>query len=178
MTEYPIREKASTIGGYPVDVRGEKVTIGQAAPPFQLVSPNFSRKKLTDYAGKVKILSIVPSLDTPVCDLQARHFNTAAPELSEDVVVLNISADLPFAQARWLRENNAEHIELLSTHLDMQFSDDYGTHVVTSRTNQRAVIVIDADDQITYAEYVTEAGDGIDFQAAIEAAKQALEKLS
>lgn len=174
MTEFSIRKGAATVNGYPVDVRGPMLQIGQDAPDFQLIAPNFSRKTLADYNGKIKILSVVPSIDTPTCDLQARNFNAIAPELGDDVVILNISADLPFAQARWQRENETEHIELLSTHLDMQFADAYGTHILASRTNQRAVFVIDADNKITYAEYVTEVGDSINFEAAIEAARQAL----
>lgn len=178
MTEYPIREKDTTIDGWATDVRGAKVEVGQSAPDFQLVASNFRRKQLADYAGKIKILSVVPSLDTEVCDLQARTFNNTAPQLGEDVIVLNISADLPFAQQRWLRENNADHIELLSTHMDMQFSDDYGTHVLVSRTNQRAVFVLDANNKIVHAEYVTEASDGVNIPAAMEAAKAAIGKKS
>ena len=96
-----IRVGGTTVGGRPLDVRGRKLEIGEDAPDFVLVAPNFMRRKLSDYAGKIKLLSIVPSLDTGVCSAQTRRFNQEATALSDDIVILTISADLPFTQARW-----------------------------------------------------------------------------
>lgn len=169
--DYEIREGGATIRGNPLKVRGTMLKAGDKAPDFQLVATDMSTKSLSDYAGKIKILSVVPSLDTSVCDAQTRRFNQEAVELDEDIVVLTVSADLPFAQKRWCAAADVDRVETLSSHKDMQFSDDYGLHVLDWRVNQRAVIVLNANDEVTYAQYVTEIGEEVNFDAALEAAR-------
>lgn len=169
--DYEIRKDGVTLGGNPMDVRGKMLAIGDTAPNFDLVAIDMSQKSLDDYAGKIKILNIVPSLDTSVCDAQVRHFNTEATALDDDIVVLAVSADLPFAQKRWCGAAEIENVETLSSHKDMKFADDYGTHILNLRVNQRAVIVLDKDNKVVYTEYVPEVGQQVNFDAALEAAR-------
>lgn len=164
-----IREDGVTLGGKPQTVRGAMLNVGDQAPDFELIANNFSVKSLADYEGKVKLLSMVPSLDTGLCGAQTRRFNEEASDLGDDVVVLTISADLPFAQKRWFGNAGVDHVETLSTHKDMKFSDDYGVHHLESRTNQRAIFVLDRDNTLRYAEYVPEIGQPVDFDKALEA---------
>ena len=170
--EYEIRTGGATLGGNPLDVRGTMLAVGDKAPDFEMVATDMSRKTISDYEGKVKILSIVPSLDTSVCDAQVRQFNEEATALDDDIVVLAISADLPFAQKRWCGTAGVDNVDCLSTHMDMKFSDDYGVHVVGSRINQRAVIVLDKDNTVAYTEYVTEIGQQVNFDAALKVARK------
>ena len=172
---YEIRKDAITLRGNPMDVRGSILNVGDAAPDFLLVATNLTKKTLADYEGKVKLISVVPSLDTGVCDAQTRHFNEEASALSNDIVVLTVSSDLPFAQKRWCGAAGVERVETLSTHKDMQFSDDYGVHMLEWRANQRSVFVVDKDNKVTYCEYVPEVTSQVDFDAALNAAKSILE---
>jgi thiol peroxidase len=147
--------------------------VHETAPDFELIANNFSVRTLKDYEGKIKILSVVPSLDTPVCSAQTRRFNQEAANLGEDVIVLTISADLPFAQKRWCGAEGIDRVETLSTYKDMKFSDDYGVHDLDWRVNQRAVFVLDKENHIVHAEYVPVLGQEVNFEAALNAVKQA-----
>lgn len=170
--KYEVRQGAVTLDHkIRFDVRGTELKIGDDAPDFKMIATNFHPKTLADYNGKIKILSIVPSLDTNVCDAQVRHFNEAATSLDDDIVVIAVSADLPFAQIRWCGAAGIENVETLSTHMDMQFSDDYGVHVLQARYNQRAVIVLDKNNKVVYTEYVPEISQQVNFEAALEAAR-------
>jgi thiol peroxidase len=164
------------IGQREFSVRGSKLTPGAEAPDFRLTANNWSGRTLADYAGKVRIFSVVPSLDTRVCAAQTRRFNEEASALSSDVVVLTISADLPYAQARWCAAEGIDRVETLSDHKDMNFSDAYGVHVHDLRICQRAVIVVDQDDRVRYVQYMPEIGQEVDFAAALEAARACLLK--
>jgi thiol peroxidase len=119
---------------------------------------------------------VVPSLDTPVCDLQTKRFNQEASGLGDDVVVYTVSADLPFAAARWCGANDAKNLQCLSDHRDMSFGDAYGTHVKELRLDARAVFVVDANDKISHAEYVAEITEHPDYDAALEAARKSAGK--
>jgi thiol peroxidase len=168
------RKDAITLRGKPMDVRGRMLTVGDVAPDFLLVANNLTKKTPSDYEGKVKLISVVPSLDTGVCDAQTRRFNQEAAALSDDIVVLTVSSDLPFAQRRWCGAAGVDRVETLSTHKDMQFSDDYGVHMLEWRANQRSIFVVDADNTIIYCEYVPEVSSEVDFAKALAATKQAL----
>lgn len=157
-----------------MDVRGSMLNISDPAPDFTLIANNLTKKTLADYEGKVKLISVVPSLDTRVCDTQTRRFNQEAAALSDDIVVLTVSSDLPFAQRRWCGAAGVDRVETLSTHKDMQFSDDYGVHMLDWRANQRSIFVVDTDNTIRYCEYVLEVSSEVDFEKALAAAKQAL----
>jgi thiol peroxidase len=163
------------IGTTEFNVQGPRLQRGGRAPDFSVTANDWSRKRLSDYAGKVRIISVVPSLDTRVCSAQTRRFNQEAAALDENVVVLTISADLPYAQRRWCAAEGIDRVETLSDHKDMNFSDAYGVHVSDLRITQRAVFVIDANDLVQHAEYVHVIGDEVDFDAALQAAKSAVE---
>lgn len=172
--DYEIRKDAFALGNMKMDVRGTMLNVGDSAPDFELIHTSFKAKTLEDYAGKIKVLSIVPSLDTSVCDAQTRRFNEEASALSEDIVILTISADLPFAQRRWCGAAGVDRVDCLSTHKDMQFSDDYGVHVLSQRYNQRAVLVLDKDNTVAYTQYVYNIGDEPDYATALDAARALL----
>lgn len=154
-------------------VQGRKLEVGEDAPDFRLTANNWSSVTLAESAGKVRLISVVPSLDTRVCDMQTRKFNESAVNLGEDVVVLTVSADLPYAQRRWCGAAGIERVQTLSDHKDMNFADAYGTHIVDLRLEQRSVFVIDRNNKVVFAEYVQEFGDQPNYEAALTAVFQA-----
>lgn len=158
----------------PLTVLGEQLTLGDQAPPFELTATDWSRVTLADSAGRVRLVSVVPSLDTRVCDAQTRRFNEEAADLSDDVVVLTVSADLPYAQRRWCGAAGIDQVQTLSDHLDMSFGNAYGTHIKELRLEQRSVFVIDQNDTVTYVEYVPEFGQEPNYEAALAAVRTAL----
>ncbi|MBE2272625.1 MAG: thiol peroxidase [Anaerolinea sp.] len=159
------------IGDTEFAVHNDTLNVGDPAPDFRLTTNNWQSKTLTDYAGKVKILSIVPSLDTRVCAAQTRRFNEEASSLGDHIVILTISADLPYAQRRWCGAEGIERVVTLSDHKDMNFSDAYGVHVSDLRICQRALFVVDQNDIVRYAEYVPIIGQEVAFDAALDVAR-------
>ncbi|MBL8162959.1 MAG: thiol peroxidase [Anaerolineae bacterium] len=160
------------IGKTEFAVVGPMLQVGDAAPDFSLTANDWSMKTLADYAGKVKILSIVPSLDTRVCSAQTRRFNEEASAFGDEVVVLTISADLPYAQRRWCGAEGIERVVTLSDHKTMGFSTAYGVHVSDLRICQRACFVVDQNNVVQHAEYMPEIGNEINFIAALAAAQK------
>ena len=160
------------IGSTEFSVVGEMLAIGDHAPDFKLTANNWSPKSLSDYTGKVKILSIVPSLDTSVCSAQTHRFNQEASSVGQSIVVLTVSADLPYAQSRWCGAEGVDRLETLSDHKDMNFSTAYGVHVADLRICQRAAFVVDQNDVVQYVEYVPKIGDEINFAAVLSKAKE------
>ncbi|QDU34744.1 putative thiol peroxidase [Poriferisphaera corsica] len=171
MTE---RAGAITFKGNPMTLVGDEITVGQKAPDFQLRANDFSVKSLADYAGKVKIISIIPSLDTPVCDAQTRHFNTDAASLGDGVVILTISVDLPPAQKRWCGAAGIDAVECLSDYYDHSFGSAYGVRVKELGLLARQIVVLDKDDTVKYVEVVPEIAQEPNYDAAIAAAKELL----
>lgn len=153
-------------------VQGEMLKVGDPAPDFRLKANDWTIKSLADYAGKVKIFSVVPSLDTRVCAAQTRRFNQEAAALGENVVILTVSADLPYAQRRWCAAEGIDRVETLSDHFDMNFSDAYGVHVTDMRICQRSVFVVDQNNVVQLAQYVPVMGDEVDFDAALNKARE------
>ena len=153
-------------------LQGDMLNVGNKAPNFVLVATDWSKKSLSDYEGKVKILSVVPSLDTNTCSAQAKRFEQEAEALGSSAVILTISSDLPYAQRRWGEEMGIEKTEILSTHHDMKFSDDYGVHDTEWRINQRSLFVLDKDNVVQYAEYVPVMSDEVNFDAALTKARE------
>jgi thioredoxin-dependent peroxiredoxin len=151
------------IGQIEHPVEGAMLNVGDPAPDFKLTANDWTTKSLADYPGKIKILSIVPSLDTRVCSAQTRYFNQEAVAFGEDVVVLTVSSDLPYAQRRWCGAEGIERVVTLSDHKDMSFSDAYGVHVTDMRICQRACFVVDANNVVQYADYVPVIGNEINF---------------
>ncbi len=148
-------------------VVGPMLPVGATAPDFKLTANDWSFKTLHDYDGKVKIVSVVPSLDTRVCSAQTRRFNEEASAFGDKLVVLTVSADLPYAQRRWCGSEGLDGVITLSDHKDMSFSDAYGVHVTDLRICQRAAFVLDANNVIQYAEYVPVIGNEVDFIAVL-----------
>ncbi|MBK8027905.1 MAG: thiol peroxidase [Chloroflexi bacterium] len=152
-------------------VEGPMLEVGQAAPDFRLTANNWSVKSLADYTDKLKIFSIVPSLDTRVCAAQTRRFNQEAGEMGESVVVLTVSTDLPYAQQRWCGAEGISVVETLSDHKDVNFGLAYGLLVSELRVLQRAVIILDRQNTVRYVEYVPVMGSEVNFNAALESAR-------
>ncbi|MEM7031913.1 MAG: thiol peroxidase, partial [Chloroflexota bacterium] len=140
---------------------------------FNLIANDMSSVSLADSTGKTRLISVVPSLDTGICDAQTRRFNEEIASLGDGVVGYTVSADLPFAQARWCGNAGVENVQTLSDHRDMSFGDAYGTHVKELRLEQRAVMVVGADDTIKYIEYVPEIAQHPEYDAALAALKEA-----
>jgi thiol peroxidase len=161
-----------TFKNNPVTLLGTEVKVGDSAPDFTVLANDLSPVSLADSKGKVRLISVVPSIDTGVCDAQTRRFNEDASKV-ENVEVLTISVDLPFAQKRWCAANGLENVQTLSDHRELSFGEAYGVHIQELRLLARAVFVVDANDKVTYVEYVSEATNHPNYEAAIEAAKSA-----
>ena len=161
-----------TFKGTPVKLGGNEVKAGQQAPDFAAIDTGLQPVRMADARGKVVILSAVPSLDTPVCDLQTKRFNEEAAKLPA-VDILTISMDLPFAQKRWCGAFGVDRIKMLSDHRTGSFGEAYGTLIKDLRIESRAIFVLDAGNIIRYVEYVKEVADHPNYDAALAAAKAA-----
>ena len=161
-----------TFKGNPITLLGNEVKVGDKAPNFTVLANDLSPVTLEDSKGSVRLISVVPSLDTGVCDAQTRRFNEEAAKF-DNVQILTISVDLPFAQGRWCGAAGVDKVQTLSDHRDLSFGEAYGIAIQEHRLLARAVFVVDSNDTVTYAEYVSEATDHPNYEAAIEAAKQA-----
>lgn len=161
-----------TFKGNPMTLLGNEVKVGDKAPDFKVLANDLSEVTLHDSKGQVRLISVVPSIDTGVCDAQTRRFNVEASKL-DNVKILTISVDLPFAQSRWCASAGIENVQTLSDHRDLSFGKAFGVAIEELRLLARAVFVIDSNDTITYVEYVSEATNHPDYEAAIEAARQA-----
>jgi thiol peroxidase len=162
-----------TFKGDPIQTSGELPALGSQAPDFTLTTTSLADVSLKDYAGKKKILSIVPSLDTGVCATSAKKFNEAISAL-DGVVALNISADLPFAAGRFCESNGLNNIVALSTFRSPEFAQAYGGKIVDgplAGLTARAVIVLDDQNRVVYSEQVPEIGQEPDYAAALAAVK-------
>ena len=162
-----------TLKGQPVSVNGQFPAVGTTAPAFELVGNDLSDVALSNYSGKRKVLNIFPSVDTPTCAMSVRHFNEAASKL-ENTVVLCISADLPFAQARFCGAEGLDSVTSLSLMRGHQFLKDYGVALASgplSGLAARAVLVLDEQDKVLHAELVGEIADEPDYEAAHQRAE-------
>ena len=155
-----------TFGGNPLTVTGTQVKVGDNALDFTLLKNDLSTSTLEEYKGKVKVLNIVPSLDTGVCDAQTRRFNEELKN-REDVVVITISNDLPFAQARWCGNAGLPSAITLSAHKDEVFGNDYGVLIEELRLLSRTVLVLDENNVVTYIDYVKEVTDHPNYDSVL-----------
>lgn len=155
-----------------VTLVGTEVKVGDKAPDFTVLGNDLKPVSLSDSKGTVRIISVVPSLDTGVCDQQTRKFNTEAAKL-DNVKVLTISVDLPFAQKRWCGASGLDNVITYSDHRDLSFGEAYGVVMKELRLLARAVFVINSNDEVVYAEYVSEGTNHPNYEAALEAAKAA-----
>ncbi|SHH68823.1 MULTISPECIES: thiol peroxidase [Virgibacillus] len=156
----------------PVTLLGTEVQVGDQAPNFRVLTTDLQDATLDDYKGKVKLISVVPSIDTGVCADQTKRFNEEAFAIGS-VQVLTMSMDLPFAQKRWVTEHNIDKLETLSDHRDANFGHQYGVLIKELRLLARAIFIIDRNDTVQYVEYVSEVSNHPDYEAALEAAKKA-----
>lgn len=162
-----------TLNGTPYEVSGEDMAVGTQVPDFefQVVTPDGPKpKRLSDYAGETVLFSVTPSIDTGVCAMQAKSFDEKAAALPVGVKVVNVSADLPFAQARFAQESGSSHIEFASDHRDLSFGRAFGVVIPSHRLLQRSAFVVDGSGKLVYAEYVPVWTDLPDFDKAIESA--------
>ncbi len=167
------RKNIITFAGTPLTLAGSEVKVGSQAPDFTAIATDMSSVSLSQYQGKVIIISSVPSLDTAVCDMQTRRFNEEAGKLT-DAVVLTLSVDLPFAQARYCGDKGIANVKTLSDHRDLSFGGQYGLVVEELRLLARAIVVIDKAGIVRYTEIVPEMTNAVDFDKALAAAKQLL----
>ena len=148
---------------------GTPVGVGDAAPEAVLLDNDLNPVALSSFKGKVCVLASVPSLDTSVCDVETRRFNEEATKLKDDVVVLTLSMDLPFAQKRWCGAAGVERVKTLSDYRDAAFGNAFGVLMKEVRLLARAVFVVDRDGVVRYAQLVGEVGDEPDYAAALDA---------
>jgi len=161
-----------TFKGNPLTLLGPEIRPGDRAPDFQVLSQDLSQVKLSDARGKVRLISVVPSLDTPVCDAQTRRFNQEASRLPAGVEIWTISMDLPFAQRRWCGAAGIDRIKVLSDHRDANFGLAFGCLVKELRLLARSVFVVDQQDTIRHVEYVRELTTHPNSDAALAAVRQ------
>lgn len=165
------RSGAATFKGNPITLIGPQLKAGDAAPDFTVSKNLLEDVSLKDYAGKIKLISVVPSLDTGVCDAQTRRFNEEAAGLGDDVVILTISADLPFAQARWCGAAGVDRVITLSDYKSRSFGEAYGVLIKEFQLDMRSIFVVDTNDTITYVEYLGEMTEHPNYETAIDAVK-------
>lgn len=162
---------AVTMKGKPVTLLGGDVSVGQAAPDCTLVANDLSEFRFSSLKGKKVVISVVPSLDTPVCDAQTRKFNQEAAGLGSDVVVLTVSMDLPFAQKRWCGAAGTTRVQTLSDHRDGAFGKAYGLLISGLRLLARAVFVVDGKGIVRYKQIVEEITAEPDYEKALQAVR-------
>jgi thiol peroxidase len=175
MAEPQTRKGEVTMKGNPVDLVGPKLKAGDKAPEFTCVGAGLSVIKLSDTAGKARLFNVVPSLDTPVCNRQTRHFSEVLTELGDSIAAYTVSLDLPFAQARWCSDAGVDNVKNLSDCHDHSFGTQYGVLIqgLPIPLLARAVFVVGADDTIKHVEIVPEIATEPDYAPALDALKAA-----
>jgi thiol peroxidase len=161
-----------TIRGNPLTLVGNEVKVGDKAPDFEVLDNDLSLVKFSSFRGKVCIISSVPSLDTPVCDLETRKFNDAIGKLGLDIAMLTISMDLPFAQKRWCGANGITNLQTLSDHRDASFGLSYGILIKELRLLARAVFVVDKEGVICHIQLVNEVANEPDYERVLNVVKE------
>jgi thiol peroxidase len=161
-----------TIKGSPLTLSGNEIKVGDRAPDVTLLDNDLNPVKLSSFLGKVLVLSSVPSLDTPVCDMETRRFNQEAAKLGSDVVILTISMDLPFAQKRWCGAAGVDRVKTLSDHRDAAFGTTYGTLLKELRLLARNIYLIDKKGTVQYQQLVKEVTNEPDYNAVLRAVKE------
>ena len=163
-----------TMKGSPLTLIGKLPKVGEPAPDFEVLDNDLSPVRLSSFRGKACIITSVPSLDTPVCDLETRRFNEEAVMLGDDVDILTISMDLPFAQKRWCGTTGVDKVTTLSDHLSASFGEAYGVLIKELRLLSRAIFVIDGDGIVQYVQIVKETTDEPDYNEVLGALKKLL----
>lgn len=158
--------------GNPLTLMGDELTVGDAAPEFVVLDNDLSPVTLSSFRGKVCIITSVPSLDTPVCDMETRRFNEEAGKLGDEVVILTVSMDLPFAQKRWCGLAGVDKVTTLSDHRDAAFGKAYGVLIKELRLLARAVFVVDREGRVQYIQLVKELTEEPNYEAVLDAVKK------
>ncbi len=166
------RKGIITFKGNPMTLLGPEIKVGEKAPDFRVVDTALAAVSLENFAGRIKIVSSVPSLDTPVCNMETRRFNQEALKLPANVVVLTISMDLPFAQKRWCAAAGVDKVKTLSDYQDRSFGESYGVLIKELKLLSRSIFVIDAGDVIRYIEHVKEVTTEPNYEAVLRVARE------
>ena len=165
------RKGAVTFKGNPLTLIGPELKAGDKAPDFKVLAKDLSEVTLASSKGKTRLISVVPSLDTPVCEMQTKRFNEEASKFPSQIAVITISMDLPFAQNRFCGAAKADKIQFLSDHRDASFGKAYGVLIKELRLLARSIFVIGPDDKIQYVEYVKEVTQHPDYDKALQILK-------
>jgi thiol peroxidase len=167
------RKGVLKLGGVDATIIGKDIEIGQQAPEFTAHKQDYSLESMmASSSGKVRIIASVPSLQTSVCDRETRRFNEEASKLSDDIVIITISTDLPISQANWCGAAGIENVTVVSDHLETEFGIKYGTLIKERRQLRRAVFIVDREGIIRYVDYMPSLGDEPDYEEVIAAASQ------
>jgi len=166
------RKGLVSMKGQSLTLLGNEVEVGQKAPDFEVVTNDLSTVRFSSFHGKICVISSVPSLDTAVCDMQTRRFNEEAIKLGEDVVVLTISMDLPFAQKLWCGTAGVKNVQTLSDHREASFATAFGVLIKDVRLIARAVFIVDKDGIIRYIQIVDELTNEPDYQSVLDAVRE------
>ena len=161
-----------TFKGNPVTLVGNEVKIGETAPDFTVLSPELKEIKLSDYKGKVVVIAVFPSVDTGVCALQLARFNQEAANFGDDVQLLTISVDLPFALKRYCADKGIENALTVSDHKELDFGTKYGFVIKELRLLSRGTVIVDQTGVVKYVEYVSEVGEHPNYEKALEVIKE------
>ncbi len=170
--QLPQKKGLVTFKGNPITLLGKELKVGDKAPDFQVIDKSMNPVKFSDFKGQTILISVTPSVDTSVCDLQAKRFNEMATEVSKDVVILNVSVDLPFALTRWCAATGSEQIKTLSDHREMDFGIKYGLVIKEMMLLYRSVWIIDSKGIIQYIQIVPEFVNEPDYDDAFNALKK------
>jgi thioredoxin-dependent peroxiredoxin len=168
-----VTDASVMLGPNRLAVLGERVQVGQKAPEVQMADGWISTAGyLESTAGKIRLISVVPCLSTPICDMQTRRMNEEAASLGDQVVVITVSADPPPVQSIWCGAAGVERVKMFSDHQDMAFGLSYGLYVKEMRAHQRALFIVDQNDVVRYAEYIPAIGQHPDYDAALAALRE------
>jgi thiol peroxidase len=162
--------RTTTLNGNELKLAGPELKVGDIAPDFQVVNSSMQPVDLDKTGQGVRIFSVIPSLDTPVCDAQTKRFNDEAAKLP-DVSIYTVSMDLPFAQKRWCGNYGIDRLIMLSDHRSGSFGESYGTLIPDLRIESRAIFVVDAENRLKHVEYVKNVSDHPNYDAALEAVR-------
>jgi thiol peroxidase len=168
------RSGVATVKGKPLTLIGAVPRIGDVAPPFTCAKSLFETATLNDFSGKIKLISVIPSIDTGVCDAQTRKWNESVAALGPSVCIITVSADLPMAQARWCGAAGISSITMLSDYKDGSFGAAYGVRIKELHLLMRSVFVIDKNDRITYTEVLSEMTEHPNYEQALNAVRALL----
>jgi thiol peroxidase len=161
--------------GKPLTLGGQALSLGTVAPDFTVLDQETNEVRLSQFNNKIKVISVTPSLDTTVCDLQLRRFNNEASQLPSDVVVMNISMDLTFAIARFCSAAGIDRVKTLSDHRDASFGNAFGVLIKELRLLARSVFILDRDNRVRYVEIVPELSNHPDYEKALQALRTVTE---